>query len=81
VVSAYGCWVYSRQPSTGNGLTDQLLERDLEDNRISATGNYGVKVVETRVSKLRSRYTEEEILQRAGFWGYVMQIIYQVSSF
>lgn len=68
--------MYSRQPSTGNGLTDQLLGRDLEDNRIS---DYRVKVVETRVSKLRSRYTEEEILQRAGFWGYVMQIVYQVS--
>ncbi|XP_030532788.2 uncharacterized protein LOC115742545 [Rhodamnia argentea] len=80
VASAYGCWVYSRQTSTGNGLTDQLLGRDLEDNRISATNNYGVKKVETRVSKLRSCYTEEEILQRAGFWGYVMQIIYQTSA-
>ncbi|KAI4341629.1 hypothetical protein MLD38_026328 [Melastoma candidum] len=82
MMSAYGCWVYSRQTySSENRATDPLLRNDLEDNRYSiVSSNYEVGIMEATGKRARSRYTEEDILQRAGFWGYLMQIAYQTSA-
>ncbi|KAI9082660.1 hypothetical protein K1719_035529 [Acacia pycnantha] len=75
VVSAYGCW-HSLKPSK-QGAEADYLRRDLEERMSSNTATYKEK--ETRGSiKLQGLYAEEGFQQRAGFWGYLMQIIYQI---
>lgn len=68
IVSAHGCWVHSKATKLpiGNGeARGEVVHRDLEESRSNGT-------------KLRKRYGEEEFLRRAGFWGYMMQTVYQV---
>lgn len=74
VVSAHGCW-HNLKPE--HEAEADYLRRDLEESMSSKTATFKGK--ETWGSmKLQSRYAEEEFLQRAGFWGYLMQIIYQI---
>jgi hypothetical protein len=64
-VSAYGCWkVLNKPPPLQNGEMTEFLRRDLE--------------TKGSIFRFQSRYTEEEFEQTAGFWGYLMQITYQV---
>ncbi|KAI3408628.1 uncharacterized protein J3R85_020194 [Psidium guajava] len=77
VVSAYGCWLHHMPSPTTNGSGGEF-KRDLEESRTTAPNANGEQ--EIRGSKLRRHYTEEEILQRAGFWGYLMQVLYQTST-
>ncbi|KAL4342653.1 hypothetical protein GQ457_08G021950 [Hibiscus cannabinus] len=72
VFSAYGCWVCLNTPLPENGARDAFLKRDVEEN-----------VAEDDVTdeiKLQSCHAQEEFQQRAGFWGYLMQIIYQTCA-
>lgn len=79
-MSAYGCWMTSMQPLPESGATSVLLQRDVEENGTSTSITYKGKDI-TGTIKLQSHYTEDAIRQRAGFWGYLMQTIYQVSLF
>ncbi|OMO82211.1 hypothetical protein COLO4_23166 [Corchorus olitorius] len=74
VISAYGCWrlVCLSAHNPENGSSDEFLKRDMEEG---ATANY-VSYVRGKI-KLQSHYAQEEFQQRAGFWGYLMQTIYQ----
>ncbi|KAK8650633.1 hypothetical protein V6N13_140265 [Hibiscus sabdariffa] len=72
VFSAYGCWVCLNTPLPENGARDAFLKRDVEEN-----------VAENDVTdeiKLQSCHAQEEFQQRAGFWGYLMQTIYQTCA-
>lgn len=72
-VSAYGCWKILNKPPLQNGEMAGVLRRDLEESLLITNGK------ETKGSfRLLSRYVEEDFNQRAGFWGYLMQITYQV---
>lgn len=71
VISAHGCWVYSRQKTgqdieEGNGFLT-IYRDDNVDNQtalVTTDTNIGGKLEE----------------KRAGTWGYCMQIIYQVGA-
>lgn len=81
VVSAYGCWQLfnNDKPHVENGARAEILKRDTEEALCTSLIAYQEK--ETKVSiKLQSRYAEEELQQRAGFWGYLMQTTYQVGQ-
>lgn len=73
MISVHGCWVYSNLPIENE--EESALEESwctsisLRTNRIRAA------------IKLQSCLVQEEIERRAGFWGYLMQTIYQVSQF
>ncbi|XP_021905859.1 uncharacterized protein LOC110820627 isoform X2 [Carica papaya] len=69
VISAYGCWVWSKK-DTDHGENEDLLRGDVEQ---VLTNSYGVKEV-----KRDTKYAQDELRQRAGFWGYLMQITYQI---
>lgn len=77
VISAYGCWVYTKGHPSANGVRYEILKRYMEENIITNGMTYREKETKGNI-KLQSHYVEEEIQQRAGFWGYLMQTVYQV---
>ncbi|GMI75993.1 hypothetical protein like AT2G47115 [Hibiscus trionum] len=79
VFSAYGCWVCLNTPLPENGARDEFLKRDVEENVTENSVTYRENDA-TNKFKLRSRYAQEEFQQRAGFWGYLMQTIYQTCA-
>jgi len=55
----------------------EFLRRDLEES----TNSIAYREKETKSSiRLQSQYIQEEFNQRVGFWGYLMQITYQVGQ-
>ncbi|KHG04151.1 Desmoglein-1-beta [Gossypium arboreum] len=75
-ISAYGCWVCFTTPLPENSLRDEFVKTDVEEGRIANSVTYQAKNVWCKI-KLQSHYAQEEFQRRAGFWGYLMQIIYQ----
>ncbi|KAL3030120.1 hypothetical protein AAZX31_03G202900 [Glycine max] len=69
IVSAYGCWRFFNKPVIHNGAKAEFLRRDVEET---------ISTNLITSNKLESRYVEEDFQQRAGFWGFVMQTIYQI---
>uniref|UniRef100_A0A5B7BSN0 Uncharacterized protein n=1 Tax=Davidia involucrata TaxID=16924 RepID=A0A5B7BSN0_DAVIN len=64
IISARGCWImYSLKPLVENEEGDEFLNKT---------------TVNSRVKQIKGSYNHEEFEQRAGFWEYLMQIIYQV---
>jgi len=77
IISAHGCWQYINKPPLQNEEVDLFLRRDLEESM--PTNPIACKDKETKASiSLYSQYVEEEFKQIVGFWGYLMQITYQV---
>ncbi|GLT42689.1 hypothetical protein SLA2020_166760 [Shorea laevis] len=74
-VSAYGCLVCSNGPPSGNGA----MKRDVQEgaDMMGDSLTSGEKEVRGK-TKLQSQYAGEVIQRRAGFWGYLMQILYQI---
>lgn len=58
---------------------DLFLRRDLEESMPKNPIAYKDKEMKGSI-RLQSQYIEEEFKQRVGFWGYVMQITYQVGQ-
>jgi len=56
-----------------------FLRRDLEESMLTNPIAYKEKEKKGSI-RLYSQYVEEEFKQIVGFWGYVMQITYQVDS-
>lgn len=76
IVSAHACWGYSNKTHAENGERTDSLRRDLEENESTK-----FKAKDSRGAiKLQSHYDEEESQKRAGFWGYLMQTIYQTCA-
>lgn len=71
IVSAHGCWRCFNKPLIHNGAKAEFLRRDVEETM-------STNLIAS--NKLESQYVEEDFQQRAGFWGFVMQTIYQVSQ-
>ncbi|OMO64087.1 hypothetical protein CCACVL1_22066 [Corchorus capsularis] len=76
VISAYGCWVCLSAHHPENGSSDEFLKRDMEEGATANYVSYREKDVRGKI-KLQSHCAQEEFQQRAGFWGYLMQTIYQ----
>jgi len=79
IISAHGCWQYINKPPLENEEMDFFLKRDLEESIPTNPIAYKEKEMKDSIM-LQSQYVEEEFKQRVGFWGYVMQITYQVSQ-
>jgi len=68
-----------KQPAVSeHGENSVFLKRDVEEDGTATSITYKEKKSGGTI-KLRSHCAEEAIRERAGFWGYLMQIIYQVS--
>lgn len=65
-------------PLPENGARAEFLESDVEERRTESSVTYKENNVRDKI-KLQSYHAQEEFQQRAGFWGYLMQSIYQVS--
>lgn len=73
MISAHGCWIYAKR-ARENDEVEAFLRRDVaEDIPVTLTGSNRNR----ETCKLQSYYDHEK---KAGFWGYLMQITYQVSS-
>ncbi|XP_038988515.1 uncharacterized protein LOC120103923 isoform X2 [Phoenix dactylifera] len=75
-ISAHGCWIYSKRV-TEIEEADECIKRDCEENRpaMNSGPNRNRKTI-----KLQSYYEQGENEQKAGFWGYIMQVTYQTSA-
>lgn len=65
VVSARGCWIYSRRPFSQSGERDKFLKKESEDRKHTMTS----------ISEEKQAKNE----QHAGYWEHLMQMIYQVT--
>ncbi|CAL0316511.1 unnamed protein product [Lupinus luteus] len=79
ILSAYGCWKFLNKSPLQNGERAEFLGRGVEEG--VSTNSIVYKYKETKGSiKLQSVYAEEEFKLGAGFWGHLMQIIYQICA-
>lgn len=76
IVSAYGCWLCSKG-SSENEIRTEFSTMDLEENRSSGTYAFRGKVIKDSI-EFGSYHAQDDIQQKAGFWGYLMQVSYQV---
>ncbi|KAL0927359.1 hypothetical protein M5K25_001523 [Dendrobium thyrsiflorum] len=78
VISAHGCWIYSRTLITESEEANGFLKGDLvNSNALNLTLRADKEREDARLPNRREGQLHEK---RAGFWGYVMQIIYQISA-
>ncbi|XP_010941491.2 uncharacterized protein [Elaeis guineensis] len=75
-ISAHGCWIYSKHV-TEIEEADGFIKRDCEENMPAM--NFGPKR-NRKAIKLQRYYEQGENEQKAGFWGYIMQVTYQTSA-
>ncbi|TYI69392.1 hypothetical protein E1A91_D08G152300v1 [Gossypium mustelinum] len=71
VISAYGCWVCLNTPLPENGARAEFLKSDVEESRTENSVTY-------KENNVRDKFRLQS--QRAGFWGYLMQTIYQTCA-
>lgn len=79
IISAHGCWQYLKKAPLENGEMAEFLRRDLEESVPTSSISYKEKEIKGSI-RLQHQYVEEEFIQRVGFWGYLMQITYQVGQ-
>ncbi|KAL2935126.1 Translationally-controlled tumor protein-like protein [Bienertia sinuspersici] len=81
VVSAHGCWLYYTQNNTYlENVEESQVRDDLEENPTIINRVTGKQDINRLPIKLQRQYYQEQDAQRAGFWGYFMQISYQISA-
>lgn len=81
MVSAHGCWIYSKQPISENVEASCLLRGDLEqcDANLALTSDKDRD--DDILSSYRGHQMHKKLLEEsAGLIGHSMQIIYQVHS-
>ncbi|KAJ6796109.1 Uncharacterized protein M6B38_221965 [Iris pallida] len=78
LISAHGCWIYSKGHSSEIESAKRLLEKDFEEN-LPATLTFKTNT-NRNITKLPNYHEEIEVDQTAGFLGYTMQIIYQTCA-
>ncbi|KAI4329825.1 hypothetical protein MLD38_028168 [Melastoma candidum] len=78
VVSAYGCWLYYFPSPYLETIANGFSRQDMEDGANGPTITY--REEEINGAKLMQLYTQKQILERAGFWGYLMQIVFQAAA-
>ncbi|KAI3946795.1 hypothetical protein MKW98_003358 [Papaver atlanticum] len=79
VASAHGCWTCLKTTTSRNELGNGFLRRDLEGNESNQSSTESNKFWD--VSKLQKIHHErKEMVKTAGFGGYLLQIIYQISA-
>ncbi|KAJ0980550.1 hypothetical protein J5N97_008805 [Dioscorea zingiberensis] len=74
-ISVHGCWIYSKYHPPDNDEGNGFLKRDAEENS-SITLTYRTDQ-NRHMTKLQRYLEQEDKDQKAGFWGYAMQVIYQ----
>uniref|UniRef100_A0A1D1ZFH9 3-methyl-2-oxobutanoate hydroxymethyltransferase n=1 Tax=Anthurium amnicola TaxID=1678845 RepID=A0A1D1ZFH9_9ARAE len=80
LISAHGCWIFSKQTAMISEERNRFLKRDLDlDGNRSAAAN-SIPNNTSGTIRLQSHQDFEDNEQRAGFWGYAMQVIYQTSA-
>lgn len=78
VISAHGCWNYSKRNTLANGEVDEFLRKELEENTPAPLLSEENQDQSAITLKGYEKQGEED--EKAGFWGYTMQIAYQTSS-
>ncbi|OVA16681.1 hypothetical protein BVC80_1543g123 [Macleaya cordata] len=78
ILSAHGCWTHLKKSATKNEEGDGFLKRGLDESESTTISFRSNKV--WGLTKLQIHHERKEIDQRAGFWGNLMQIIYQTCT-
>ncbi|CAK9152847.1 unnamed protein product [Ilex paraguariensis] len=73
VISARGCWMYMKNPSFQSGEGDKFLKKDSEESKHESKTTY-------KGINLQGHHSQVQNEQLAGFWGYLMQNVYQTCA-
>ncbi|XP_010270922.1 PREDICTED: uncharacterized protein LOC104607104 [Nelumbo nucifera] len=79
IASVHGCLMHSKRPWTENDENNGYLKSDLEGRNSTSTINLRTHKVRGTI-KLQSHHEQDATEQRAGFWGYLMQTIFQTCA-
>ncbi|WOL15969.1 hypothetical protein Cni_G24751 [Canna indica] len=78
IVSAHGCWLYSKTCVTQDEEANKFLKGPLQqDNSVTLPLRNNKNMNAIRLQSYRDQEVNGE---KAGFWGYAMQLIYQTSA-
>ncbi|PIA60828.1 hypothetical protein AQUCO_00300393v1 [Aquilegia coerulea] len=78
IISAHGCWRYLKTPIVESEERKGFMKEESDETQSTAT--LTSKTNESK--KVAPQYHDEEdkVKQKAGFWGYLMLIIYQTCA-
>ncbi|KAI3977279.1 hypothetical protein MKX01_030905 [Papaver californicum] len=80
LTSAQGCWENSRKPVNENNGRDSSVETNMkESNKSKTTISFWANKVRGIV-KVQSYHEQDDMKEIAGFWGYLMQTVYQTCA-
>ncbi|OVA13548.1 hypothetical protein BVC80_379g80 [Macleaya cordata] len=80
IISAQGCWKNSKKPVEENEERDVCTEKKLEESRTTTAISFWANKVRATIKVQSYNHEQEEIEQRAGFVGYLMQTVYQTCA-
>lgn len=75
VISARGCWKYSRNSFPQNGEREKILKNDSEDVKSQSSST-----LEGKTKNSKGYHDYVKIDEQAGFWENVMQSVYQTCA-
>ncbi|XP_058077304.1 uncharacterized protein LOC131225733 isoform X2 [Magnolia sinica] len=78
VISAHGCWMYSKHRLENEERGGRSRKADLEESKSTVTTYKTAKI--SGAIEGEGHHEQEIIKQRAGFWGYLMQTVYQACA-
>ncbi|XP_026428027.1 protein rolling stone-like [Papaver somniferum] len=81
IASAQGCLVNSRKPVNQNNGKNSSVKTSMAEssNKSKTTINFSANKVRATV-KVQSYHEQDSIKEIAGFWGYLMQTVYQTCA-
>ncbi|XP_026429053.1 uncharacterized protein LOC113325025 [Papaver somniferum] len=80
ITSAQGCWENSRKPvNENNGRNCSVGTNIAESSKSKTTISFWANKVRATV-KVQSYHEQDAVKEIAGFWGYLMQTVYQTCA-
>ncbi|KAF5187534.1 transmembrane protein, partial [Thalictrum thalictroides] len=78
IISAHGCWKYLKTPVGESEERNGFLRKESDENQSTTT--FTSNTNESKNVAPQYHDEEDKVKQKAGFWGYLMLIMYQTCA-